>query len=694
MAVLQKLRGWGIVLSILVALPLLLFIIDPQQIMQTVQSVSSRNDVGKINGKSVSYMDFQQDIEKFQNIQEIMTGASASTEQGQQQVRDAAWQNLIDKLLFEPQAAAAGLQVGKDEMIDLTLGDNVSPLLSSNPYFVDENGTFSPDRLTEFVQTVNGGDADPRFSQYWDYLQQSVKTSQLFSKYNSLFSAGNVQNKLMLEETIKGNNETSNIEFVMVPLTYANDSTVVVTDQEIKNFFNSHKDLFRQNASRDIEYAVFEVVPSADDIAAQSSEFTRLYDEFATTENVRAFLQRNSDTQYSDYYYKAGELNAVNGEVEAFVAANNAGTSPIIQGGNSFYAARILDTAMRPDSVYVRHILLQGMDAKHVADSLVKEVKGGNFSTLATLYSADKGSAADGENGNIGWMTQNMMIPGFESVLTAKTGVPFVITTQYGTHVVEVTKTTKPVLMKKVGLFQKETLASKETFNNYYNKANRLATIAAGKLENFKAAVDSTGTYAHPKTITEATDTYGTIGHAKEVTRWAFDNKPGKVSQIITVDNNYFFVVAVKQAHKEGTPELNEVAASIKNQLYSEKYAEARKEAIAKEIAGLNDMQAIAEKLNTTVSTEEGVAFSAMSRTLDPKFIGAVAAAKEGEITGPVAGTYGVYVFKVTGRDTGSYYTEDDARNYNAQFASYLSRMILPVMMDDADVKDNRARFY
>ena len=291
-------------------------------------------------------------------------------------------------------------------------------------------------------------------------------------------------------------------------------------------------------------------------------------------------------------------------------------------------------------------------------------------------------------------MTQNMMIPGFESVLTAKTGVPFVITTQYGTHVVEVTKTTKPVLMKKVGLFQKETLASKETFNNYYNKANRLATIAAGKLENFKAAVDSTGTYAHPMTITEATDTYGTIGHAKEVTRWAFDNKPGKVSQIITVDNNYFFVVAVKQAHKEGTPELNEVAASIKNQLYSEKYAEARKEAIAKEIAGLNDMQAIAEKLNTTVSTEEGVAFSAMSRTLDPKFIGAVAAAKEGEITGPVAGTYGVYVFKVTGRDTGSYYTEDDARNYNAQFASYLSRMILPVMMDDADVKDNRARFY
>ena len=694
MAVLQKLRGWGIVLSILVALPLLLFIIDPQQIMQTVQSVSSRNDVGKIKGKAVSYMDFQQDIDRFQNIHEIMTGTSSTNEEGQRQVRDAAWQNLIDKFLFEPAAADAGLQVGKDEMLDLTLGDNVSPLISANPYFVDENGTFSPDRLTEFVQAVNGGDVDPRYAQYWDYLQQSVRTAQLYNKYNSLFTAGNTENKLMLEEAIKGNNETANVEFVMIPLTYAPDSTIVISDQEIKNYYNSHKDLFKQNASRDIEYAVFEVVPSAEDIAAQSAEFTRLYDEFAATDNVRAFLQRNSDTQYSDYYYKAGELNAVNRDVEAFVAANNAGTSPVIQAGNTFYAARVMDTMMRPDSVYVRHILLQGMDAKHLADSLVKEIKGNNFSTLATLYSADKGSAADGENGNIGWMTQSMMIPGFESVLTAKVGVPTVLTTQYGTHIVEVTKATKPVLMKKVGLFQKETLASKETFNAFYNKANRLATIAAGKIENFKAAVDSTGTYAHPMTITEATDTYGSIGHAKEVTRWAFDNKPGKVSQIITVDNNYFFVVAVKQAHKEGTPEINEVAPSIREQLYAEKYAEARKEDVAKKIEGLNDLQAMAEKLNTTVSNEEGVAFSAMSRSLDPKFIGAIAASKEGEIVGPVAGSYGVYVFKVTGRDTGSYYTEDDARNYNTQLASYLSRMILPVMMNDADVKDNRARFY
>lgn len=694
MAVLQKMRGWGIVLSILVAIPLLLFIIDPSQIMQTVQSVSSRNDVGKINGKSISYMDFQQDVDKYQTITEILTGNSAN-EEAQKQARDAAWQSLVDKYLFLENASKAGIVVGKDEILDLTVGENVSPLLASNGLFYDENGEFSADKVRDFVQMISDGSVDPRYSTYWDYLQTSVKTAKFYEKYNALFTASSFENALSLRNAIQGNNETADVDYVMVPLSFVTDTTVVVTDKEIKDFYKNHKDFYRQQASREIEYAVFEVVPSADDIARESASFVKLYDEFASASNVRSFLQRNSDRQWSDYFYKVGELNTVNRDVESFVAANGVGAvSPVIQDGNTFYAAKVVEQASLPDSVYVRHILFQGADAAHMADSLMGVLKKNDFQTLAMVYSADKGSAADGQTGNIGWMTQSYTIPGFESVISAKVGVPFILNTQYGTHIVEVTKATKPVVKKKVAIFEKEALASKETFNTFYNKANRLATIAAGKGENYKAACDSVGAYSHPMTIRESTDTYGTISHAKEVTRWAFDNKPGKVSQIITVDNNYFFVVAVKEAHKEGFAEIREVAPAIKNQLYAEKYAEKRQKEVAEEIAGLETLGEVAEKLGATVSSQSGVAFAAMSRSLDPKFIGAIAAAKEGVLSGPVAGSYGVYVFQVTGRDTGAYYTEDDAKTYNGQLTSYEAQMILPVMMDDAQVKDNRARFF
>ena len=79
---------------------------------------------------------------------------------------------------------------------------------------------------------------------------------------------------------------------------------------------------------------------------------------------------------------------------------------------------------------------------------------------------------------------------------------------------------------------------------------------------------------------------------------------------------------------------------------------------------------------------------------LDPKFIGAASVAEDGKIYGPLAGNIGVYVYKVTGRDTGAFFTEDDAKARDAQMTQYSTQMVVPTMMDDAEVKDNRARFY
>ena len=352
---------------------------------------------------------------------------------------------------------------------------------------------------------------------------------------------------------------------------------------------------------------------------------------------------------------------------------------------------------MLPDSVYVKHILLQGENARNTADSLAGVIrKGGNFASAAAVYSADQGSAADGELGNIGWMTQSYMIPGFESVITAEIGKPYVIDTQYGSHVVLVSKKTRPVLKKKVAILEKTALASKETFNEYYAKANRFATLAGGTYEGYKKAVDSLGVYSHPmNNVREGNARYGTVEQAKEVTRWIYDAKKGKASNIITVNNNFFFVAALKDIHEEGYAPVKEVAPSIRQMLYSKKIGGKKAAEVAEKIAGLTDLQAIAEALGTTVSSHSDIAFSSMGNPgLDPAFIGAVAAAEPEKICGPVAGSIGVYVFKVTGRDTGAFFTEDDAKNYENQKMQYSSQMIIPVMMEEADVVDHRDRFF
>jgi len=674
MAVLQNIRvKFGVLISIIIALALLSFIIDPTTLESALSSMSSKYDVGQINGKSISYTDFQEEVEKFSTVSEIMSGTSVKDEQQQEQIRNSAWQNLVDKYLFLKNARAAGLNVGKQEMLALTTGDMVSPVLSQNYNFINRDGEYDPTALVQFVNEVES-DPSGRLKTYWNYLQNTVQNQQYYAKYGSLFTNSDIQNPLMLQRAIADNNNTTNVEFVMVPYGFVEDSTVVVSGAEIKKFYADHKKFFKQPASRDAEYVVFEVKPSDEDIAATSNAMSELYEEFATTSNVKNFLTKNSDRAYSEYWYKAGELATVSKAVSDFVDAAKAGdVSQMLSEGNTFYGARVMAVAPRSESITVR--VTGAQSATEITDSLL---------TALRLNEPMR-------------MTRSELIPGLEGLFDEPVNTPKLFNTlNYGQILAEVVTKSEPVEMKQVALFEKTALASKETFNKYYSQANKFATIANGSYANYKAAVDTMGVYSHPMNkVLESTSAYGAIDNAKEVTRWIFDNKPGKVSNIITVNNNYFFIVTVKDIHKEGFATVEEVAPSIRQQLYAEKLGEKKTTEVAEKIKGLNDLQAIAEALGTTVNTQEDITFASMrGQGLDPAFMGAASAAPEGKICGPVQGAIGTYVFKVIGRDTGSFYTEDDAKNYQNQKNQYTSQMILPVMMDLADVKDNRARFY
>ena len=692
MAVLEKIRvKFGLAISIIIALALLSFIIDPSTLESALNSMSSKYDVGQIAGKNISYTDFQADIDRFTTINELTSGG-VRDEQTQKQIRNAAWQDLIDRYMFVKNAKNAGLTVGEDELLALMGGEYDNPAISQNAVFVDETGMFSADRLKAFIQNVDS-DESGQLRTYWNYLQNTAHNQQYYAKFGALFAASGMDNTLQLARAIEEGNTTADVDYCLVyyPLGQI-DTTVKVTSDEIRAYYKAHKDFFKQSANREVEYVVFEVVPSSDDVAAASDAMNEAYEEFATTDNLRTFLLKNSDQGYNTYWYKDGELSTVNREINDQIFSGRKLTQ-IVTEGNSFYAAREMDSRMIPDSAFVKHILLQGDNAAHIADSLAAVLKkGGNLSNLAAEYSADQASAADGELGSIGWLTQSYMIPGFEGVLEAKVGEPFVLNTQYGTHVVVVSEKTRPVAKKQVAILEKTALASKETFNQYYSQANTFATLAGGTYDGYKRALDSTKVYSHPATITEATASYGAIDNAKEVTRWAFDAKVGKASNIITVDNNYFFVVTLKEANKEGYTPVQKVASQIQDKLYNDKLQANKCAEVAEKIAGATTMEEVAERLGVPVDHRD--ALSLASSNVEPALIGAISAAEPGQVFGPVAGVMGTYVVCVANKETGAFYTENDAKNLATQKAQYLSQLILPVMQEYDNVKDNRERFF
>ena len=654
MAILETIRvRFGILISVLIAVALLSFIIDPSTI-QSVSSMSSKYDVGEIDGKSVSYTDFQAEIEKITAISE-MNGNPVQGDEALAMVRQQAWQQFVNDYLFIPSAKAAGFNVGEEEMYQLLSGEMLSGILMQM-----FQGNLNKEVLMEIEAQVDA-DETGRMKLFWDNLLKAVNTDQFYAKYQSLFAKSSFNNALAVAEQVKGNNNTFDVEFVVVPFGFSQDSTIVVSDKEIKDYYTAHKDQYKQVASRDIEYIVIDIVPSADDITVANNAIAAAYDEFKTAENIKTFLLSKSERQLEKRWYKEGELNTLSSDVEAFVKDARVGdVSPIFQNGNSFYAVKVMETAQVPEQVQVKY-------------------------TQAGVEGAEEVLAAAEPQ----WISQ---MDGFEDLMTTPKGQQITINGM----LFQVVDTRDIVAKKRVAILEKTAQPSDATRSACYAKANSVASKAGGKYEGFKKAVEEDGLYAHPyNKMPESTSRLGSVEHTKEVTRWAFDAKVGEVSNIISIDNKYYVVAALKGAHKEGFIPVEEVAARIRPVLYQQKAAEKKTAEVAEKINGLTDLAAVAEALGTTVSSKEGVTFASFtSAGLDNKFIGAASVAEVGALNGPLQGNTGVYVYTVTDRSEGAFFTEDDAALREQQMSYTSLQMLLPVMMDEAEVKDNTARFY
>ncbi len=654
MAVLETIRvKFGILISVLIAVALLSFIIDPST-LQSVSSMSSKYDVGEIDGKSISYTDFQAEIEKITALSE-MNGNPVQGDEALAMVRQQAWQQFVNDYLFIPSAKAAGFNVGEEEMYQLLSGEMLSGILMQM-----FQGNLNKEVLMDIEAQVDA-DETGRMKLFWDNLLKAVNTDQFYAKYQSLFAKSSFNNALAVAEQVKGNNTTFDVEFVVVPFGFAQDSTIVVSDKEIKDYYTANKDNFKQIASRDIEYIVIDIVPSADDVTAANNAIAAVYDEFVAAENMKTFLLSKSERQLEKRWYKEGELNTLSADVEAFVKAAKVGdVSPVFQNGNSFYAVKVMESAQVPEQVQVK------------------------FAQAGVEGAEEVLAAAEPQ-----WISQ---MDGFEDLMTTPKGQQITINGM----LFEVVDTKDPVAKKRVAILEKTAQPSDATRSACYAKANSVASKAGGKYEGFKKAVEEDGLYAHPyNKMPESTSRLGSVEHTKEVTRWAFEAKVGQVSNIISIDNKYYVVAALKGIHKEGFTPVEEVAARIRPVLYQEKAAAKKTAEVAEKINGLTDLAAVAEALGTTVSSKEGVTFASFtSAGLDNKFIGAASVAEVGALNGPLQGNTGVYVYTVTDRSEGAFFTEDDAALREQQMSYTSIQMLLPVMMDEAKVKDNTARFY
>lgn len=701
MAVLEKMRKrMGVFISIVIAIALLAFIVNPEDLQRVAAMFSSKYDVGKIAGKSINQQEFSKRVDYYNGIAKL-TGQTGSSEEENERANNEAWNSFVADNVLIPACEKAGIKIGESEIEDMCGGVDISPVLRSEAAFMDDNGLFNKDQFQHFIESIDG-DETGQLAAYWGYLENNMMQERMFTKYAAMIAKSTVANKLQTRREIAENNNSYDVDFVIAPLSYERDTTVKVSNEEIKKYYEQIRPALKKFETRDGEIVVLPIEPSEKDVKAAQEEMEKLYEEFKTLpdSDMKAFLTKNSDTPFNDLFFKSEDLREVSAILSDFAADKKAGDFLETQHyDNQFVAAKILEVASRPDSVYLKYIPVA--DEK-TADSLIAVLKGGaDFTALASQYvQAQRG----GEPGTLGWVTEPIVYANFPAAFmqsfTAKSGDLFKVDAGGYYVITKVDQLTKPVRKVKVAVLSRNATASQETFSAVYAEAGKVLDAAQkniDKMEDYAfknnlEVVPANGMVGGLKNI-------GSYDNMKEATRWMFDAKEGQISDIITVNNKYYVIAALKKIHPAGYASLEDMTPQVKEYLTVKKTVEHMADECKAKVGDATDLEAVSEKLNTTVSSINDVTFSSLSsgQQLDPLFVGYIAkAGAEGNknIVGPVKGSLGVYYFQIKDNKMGAFYTESDAQN-KADNAVYSILNVLPqVMCNDADVVDQRYKFY
>jgi peptidyl-prolyl cis-trans isomerase D len=354
MSVIQKIRDkYAVVIVVVICLAIVSFLL--QDAFFGKNSLIRRSTtVGKVNGEELEFSDYQQMIKTTED--RMRQGNNVLNEQITEQARESAWNQFLSKQIMDAQYTKLGLAVTDEEIKDQFTGKNPSPIVTQQ--FTDEKtGQFDRNRMQQVLASISQ-DKTGQMRAGLLQLEEYIAQSRISEKYLSLIKQAVYYPKWLAEKQIQDNGQLASISYVSVPYATIADSTIKLTDSELNSYINNHKELFKTEESRKVDYLSFNVIPSAADTAAALKVLFEAKQELDTISNadVAAFINRNSDLPFYDSYVAKSALMVP--QKDTLLGLPNGAVFGPYYDNNLIVFAKMIDRKLLPDSVKVRHILI------------------------------------------------------------------------------------------------------------------------------------------------------------------------------------------------------------------------------------------------------------------------------------------------------------------------------------------------
>ena len=677
MASLNTLRTkFGIVLSIVIAGALLAFILS----LKTEMGFSGNDPrVGVIDGEKINYSEYYNQYEQVK----AQSGAQESNAQQSAMLANAAWQALIGKYVLTPGFDKMGLRVTEPERMSMVSGQHPSQAFY-NAFADPRTGEYNVAAVHQFLSEA---EANAQAQQAWAQLNEQARMEREVAKFLGLIKGGVYVNSLEVANGVNSANNTYAGKWAGKKYSAVPDSLIQLKSSDIKAYYNSHKNMFKQTPSRALSYVVFEVSPTDDDMLALEKSVAEVGAQFAATEELKSFVRANRNGKIADNYVSAKQLS----EEEAKALLDGATYGPVLKN-NEWTMARALDTKIVPDSMGIRHIVLP-YTQEALADSLLTVLKGGaDFAQVAAQYSVYDATAANG--GEVGVMPFSAFSGEFAAALAnAKTGDIVKIASGDAIQLMQVYRADKPSKHVQVASITYPVEASAATRRDIHNQAGTFSVNAKGSVEAFNDAASAAAVTPRIASLAQGERTIRGLEDSRDVARWAYGAEVGDVSEIFPVGKDYVIAMLTEIDDNEFAP-LEKVSAQIRAQVLRDK----KYDYIVKELSG-STLDEQAKSLGTEVADFDNVTFGAFyvnGPGFEPRLIGAISSTTEkGVLSAPVKGLSGVYVFEVDDIQTSDKQTaEGEKVRAQAMAESMAQQFSVQAIQQMAKIQDLRGKYF
>jgi len=700
MATLQRIRNRaGLLVAVIIGMAIFAFVL--QDLLSGGQTAfnRSRSEFAEINGNSVQYEEYSTKVEKLAEYYRLRMGQTSLDEQTMESIREQTWQDMVREYVTLDEYQELGISVSTDELMDMVQGRNPHPIISS--IFSDpQTGILNRTFLVQFIRTMN---EDPSGAQktIWLYLEKEILKDRTFSKYNNLISKGLYVTDIEAGNNSRENGKRSDISYILQRFTSIPDSAISYTDNDLQKYYKNNEKEYRQDASRDIEYVVFEVLPSDEDDRNAKEWIDRMKGEFVSSEDAVSLVSMESDQPFNNLNYTNGNLPELINEF-MFTSEPGAVYGPY-EEESSYRLARLIEINYLPDSLRARHILLQPDQTTDpavllsLADSLQEVLSnGGSWDLLARNYGTD-GTATQG--GDLGWFQEGMMVKSFsDSCFYDKSGEVMQVQTQFGIHLAQVTEKSRNVKKVKVAYLARNIEPSSETYRTVYSSAVKFAGVN-NSYEKFDAAASSQNlSRRYASDLTESQKTISGLENPRALIRWAFEADLHDVTSEIFEFGNKYVVATVSGIREKGVAPLEQVRAEIELNVKKEKKAVKIIEQFQTAMGSAENIEDLSIETGLAAQQASNISFTSVSLPgagIEPRVLAAAAVLPAGQLSQPVTGNIGVYVLVVTNiNETEESDLASIRTRMTSQRESQANFEAFSALREAADIKDNRAKFF